>query len=218
MNGTIFSGAWWIWPVAASLYVLFRVWYDNWRKPLSAQEVEHYLRLVQTSPGAEHTDADVLRQFLARDDGKEFVMCNLVRLHPQPVPHPLTGVMTQPRELIQEYFRPFAVSLFLHGGHPVITSRKVAGYVDAWNVPPDPGWTMAGMMRYRSRRDMLELTLDPRFMNAYPFKAAAVEQTYSFPTQVLSTMVLRPRSAVALGLTLLAALVHLVSVLAGPLL
>ncbi len=133
-------------------------------------------------------------------------MCNLVRLHPQPVPHPLTGVMTQPRELIQEYFRPFAVSLFLHGGHPVITSRKVAGYIDSWNVPPDPGWTMAGMMRYRSRRDMLELTLDPRFMNAYPFKAAAVEQTYSFPTQVLSSMVLRPRSAVALGLMLLASL------------
>jgi hypothetical protein len=110
------------------------------------------------------------------------------------------------------------VSLFLHGGHPVITSRKVAGYIDSWNVPPDPGWTMAGMMRYRSRRDMIELTLDPRFMNAYPFKAAAVQQTYSFPTQVLSTMVLRPRSSVALGLTLFAALVHLVSVLAGPLL
>jgi hypothetical protein len=76
---------------------------------------------------------------------------------------------------------------------------------------------MAGMMRYRSRRDMLELTLDPRFMKAYPFKAAAVEQTCSFPTRVQAGMVLRPRSAVALGLTLLAALVHLVSMLAGTL-
>ncbi len=50
MSGTVVSGAWWIWPVAALLYVLFRAWYDNWRKPLSAQEVEHYLRLIQTSP------------------------------------------------------------------------------------------------------------------------------------------------------------------------
>jgi hypothetical protein len=105
------------------------------------------------------------------------------------------------------------VSLLLHGGHPRVGSRKVAGYVHSWNVPPDPGWTMAGMMRYRSRRDMLELTVDPRFMIAYPFKAAAVEQTYSFPTQVLSTMVLRPRSGVALDLTLMAALIHLVSLL-----
>jgi hypothetical protein len=213
MNAIGFSGAWWIWPVVAALYVLFRAWYDNWRKPLSTQEVAHYMRLIQTSPGTEHTDPQVLRQFLARDDGKEFVMCNLVRLHAQPVPHPLTGVLTPPRQLIQEYFRPFAVTLFLHGGHPVVTSRKVAGYIDSWNVPPDPGWTMVGMMRYRSRRDMMELTLNPRFMKAYPFKAAAVEQTYSFPTQILSTMVLQPRSGVALGLALMAALVHLVSLL-----
>jgi hypothetical protein len=213
MNGTAFSGAWWIWPVAASLYVLFRAWYDNWRKPLSAQEVERYMRLIQASPGAENTNSDVLREFLTRDDGKEFVMCNLVRLHPQPVPHPLTGALTPPHLLMQEYFRPFAVALFLLGGHPLVVSRKVAGYVDSWNTPPDPGWTMVGMMRYRSRRDMLKLTLDPRFVNAYPFKAAAVEQTYSFPTQILSTMVLRPRSAVALVLMLVAALVHLVSLL-----
>ncbi len=217
MNGTVISGAWWIWPLAASLYVLFRAWYDNWRKPLSAQDVEHYMRRIHSSPGAEHTDPDVLREFLARDDGKEFVMCNVVRLHPQSVPHPLTGVLTPPRQLIQEYFRPFAVALFLHGGHPLVVSRKVAGYVDSWNVPPDPGWTMAGMMRYRSRRDMMELTLDERFMNAYPFKAAAVEQTYSFPTKVQAGMALRPRSAVALVLILLAALVHLASLLAGPL-
>jgi hypothetical protein len=213
MSGTEISGAWWVWLVAAVLYVFFRAWYDNWRRPLSAQEVENYLRLAQTAPGAEHTDLEVLRQFLSRDDGGEFVMCNLVRLQPQAVPHPLTGVMTQPRLLLQEYFRPFVVTLFLHGGHPLIASRKVAGYVDAWNTPPDPGWTMVGMMRYRSRRDMMELTLDPRFTNAYPFKAAAVEQTYSFPTHVLSTMALGPRSAVALGLALFAALVHLLSIL-----
>jgi len=207
------AGAWWVWPVAVSLYVLFRAWYDNWRSPLSVQEVEDYLRLAQFAPGTEHTDPEVLRQFLSRDDGREFVMCNLVRLQPQAVPHPLTGVMTQPRLLLQDYFRPFVVTLFLHGGHPLIASRKVAGYIDTWNTPPDPGWTIAGMMRYRSRRDMMELTLDPRFTNAYPFKAAAVEQTYSFPTQILSTMALGPRSAVALVLALLAALVHLLSVL-----
>jgi hypothetical protein len=212
MSAAAISGAWWVWPVAAMCYVVFRAWYDNWRRPLSAQEVENYLHLTKTTPGVEHTDPEVLRQFLSRDDGREFVMCNLVRLQSQAVAHPLTGVMAQPRLLLQEYFRPFVVTLFLHGGHPLIASRKIAGYIDSWNAPPDPGWTMVGMMRYRSRRDMMELTLDPRFTNAYPFKAAAVEQTYSFPTQVMSSMALGPRSAVALILVLLAALVHLLSV------
>jgi hypothetical protein len=41
----------------------------------------------------------------------------------------------------------------------------------------------------------------------------AVQQTYSFPTQVVAEMVLRPRSAVGLALALAASLVHLGSIL-----
>ena len=43
--------------------------------------------------------------------------------------------------------KPFPGVLFKHGGHPVLVSRKVAGYVDSWNTPPDPGCTVVGMMR-----------------------------------------------------------------------
>jgi hypothetical protein len=69
------------------------------------------------------------------------------------------------------------------------------------------------MMRYRSRRDMMKLATDPRFLDAYPFKIAAVAQTFSFPTQVTTSMALRPRTGVALLLALLAALIHLASLL-----
>ncbi|MEZ5502973.1 MAG: hypothetical protein R3E50_10055 [Halioglobus sp.] len=178
MYGTVMFGAWWVWPVALSVYVLFRAWYDNWRQPLSREEVERYLRQAEATPGFEHTERAVLQEFLCRDDGKAFVMCNLVRLHPGTVPHPRTGELTRSSRLLQAYFREFVVALLQRGGHPVLTSRKVAGYIDSWNTPPDPGWTLVGMIRYRSRRDMLELILDPRFTRAYPFKAAAVEQTH----------------------------------------
>lgn len=213
MNTSTIHGAWWVWLVAAGLYIVFRLWYDNWRGPLSKDEVEHFMRLAQSSPGRDHTDTAVMRAFLEKDDGKEFVMCNLIRLHPQPVIHPATGDMITPLKLIKEYLRPFVVTLLLSGGHPMLTSRKVAGYVDSWNTPPDPGWTAVGMMRYRSRRDAMRLSFDKRFQGGYPFKIAAIEQTFSFPTQVISEMVLRPRGIVALVLALLAALVHLASLL-----
>ena len=213
MSTWTIHGAWWVWLVAAGLYILFRLWYDNWRGPLSADEVEHFLRLSESSPGAEHTDLQVLRKFLEQDDGKEFVMCNLIRLHPQPVAHPATGAMITPLKLIKEYFGPFVVTLLLRGGHPMLSSRKVAGYVDSWNTPPDPGWTAVGMMRYRSRRDMMLLATNARFLAGYRFKIAAIDQTFSFPTQVISEMVLRPRGIVALVLALVAALAHLASLL-----
>ena len=207
-------GAWWVWLLALALYLAFRLWYDGYRGALTPDEVVHFMQLTDAAPGARHTDREVVRKFLEADDGKEFVMCNLVRLHPHPVPHPVTGVLTEPRQLLDAYVRQFVVTLLLRGGHPVVATRKVGGYVDAWNASPDPGWTVAAMMRYRSRRDMMLLATDARFKQAHPFKLAAIEQTYSFPTQVVTEMVLRPRGLVALVLALAAALVHLASLLA----
>ena len=43
-------GAWWIWPVALMVYVLFRLWYDNWRGPLNAQELEKFLEMAAATP------------------------------------------------------------------------------------------------------------------------------------------------------------------------
>jgi hypothetical protein len=114
---------------------------------------------------------------------------------------------------MNEYVRHFVAQLLLRGGHPVMATRKVAGYIDAWNAPPDEGWTIAGMMRYRSRRDLMELAAQEQFQRAHPFKIAAVDKTFSFPTQVVTEMVLRPRGVAALVLILTAALIHLASLL-----
>lgn len=202
----------WLWLSTTALYLIFRFWYDGLRRPLSAQEVEDFMARsapAPGSPGKSHTDPAVLRTFLESDDGCEFVMCNWVKLHPQSMPHPTSGKPTPPMELLQAYIKPFLKVLFMHGGHPVLAARKVAGYVDSWNTPPDPGWVLLGMMRYRSRRDMMKLATHPRFLGGHAFKFAAIEATFSFPTQVVSSLVLGPRWSVALALALTAALVQL---------
>jgi hypothetical protein len=215
MNTSHSLGFWWAWPLALAAYVLFRAWYDNLRGPLSPEEIEKFMNITADLPGPHHTDRTVLREFLEADDGKEFVMCNLVKLFPHQVAHPFTGALTPAQDLLQEYVKQFVGVLLSGGGHPVVASRKIAGYIDAWNAPPDPGWSIAGMMRYRSRRDMMILATNEKFLKAHPFKHAAVQQTFSFPTQVVAEMVLRPRSAVGLVLSLVAALVHLGSLLYG---
>lgn len=207
-------GAWWVWPVAVLVYGVFRFWYDNWRGPLSAQEIDAFMAEMARSPTADYTEAAVVRAFLEADDGQEFVMSNLVGLHTQPVAHPVTGTAVSALSMLQEYGRRFAPVLFRHGGHPLLAMRKVGGYVDSWQTPPDPGWHIVGAMRYRSRRDMMRLSLDPGLNHAHPFKAAATAVTFSFPTQVVLGFALRPRSSVALILALLAALVHLASLMA----
>ena len=77
-------GFWWAWPAALLAYILFRAWYDNWSGPLTSEEIEHFMNITADLPGPHHTDRAVLREFLEADDGKEFVMCNLVKLFPHP--------------------------------------------------------------------------------------------------------------------------------------
>jgi len=199
----------WIWLAAASVYAVFRGWYDGWRGPLRPDEIERLLAALRGTPGADVNDLDTLRHFLETDDGREFYMLNLVKLAPGEVPHPKTGAPTRAGVLMREYVRGFLSVLIRRGGHPALQARKVGGYVDAWNVPPDPGWSFVGVMRYRSRRDLAELATDPRFTAAHPFKLAAIPVTASFPTAPGFGLLLGPRSWVALVLALAAALLQL---------
>ena len=36
-------GAWWAWLLALVLYGAFRLWYDNWRGPLTQAEIDHFM-------------------------------------------------------------------------------------------------------------------------------------------------------------------------------
>jgi hypothetical protein len=141
-------------------------------------------------------------------------MVNLVRVHTGELAHPHTGKPTKGIDLLREYGNSFVKVLVRHGGHPVLVMRKVGGYIDSWNTPPDPGWHVAGSMRYRSRRDMMQLALDPSVRDVHILKTAATATTFSFPSQVVLGLAIRPRVWVALLLTLSAALVHLASLIA----
>jgi len=198
-----------IWGTALLAYGAFRLWYDNWSGPLKPAEIDAFLAQMAGRFEGTGNSPDVLRAFLAADDGREFVMLNLVKAQLDPVEDPQTGQMVQGFELLKRYSKRFMPVLFRNGGHPGIVGRKVGGYVDAWNTEPDPGWTVFGLMRYRSRRDMIKLVMDPAFMAGHPDKLLGTLATFSFPTQRVLSFYVGPRVTVALVLALIAALSHL---------
>lgn len=200
--------AWLVWGSAAALYLVFRLWYDNWRGPLSKAEIDAFFTEVHGKYGGGN-DPAVLRAFLEADDGKEFVMLNLVKVEPGMVIDPQTGKELTGREAMRRYSDPFVRALIAKGGHPGMVGRKVGPYVDAWQVEGDPGWSIFGLMRYRSRRDLIRLAGDPRFAEIHPYKLLGIPVTFSFPTQRELSVYLGPRVWVALVLALGAALLQL---------
>ncbi|MEN9718941.1 MAG: hypothetical protein RIQ99_1819 [Pseudomonadota bacterium] len=197
-----------IWGGAAVLYVLFRLWYDNWRGPLTKAEIDAFFDTVRGKFEGGN-DPEVLRSFLEADDGKEFVMLNLVRIEPGMVPDPQTGEPVTGHSMMRRYSDPFVRRLMRRGGHPGMVGRKVGPYIDAWNVEGDPGWSIFGLMRYRSRRDMVRMAADPLFRDVHPYKLLGIPVTFSFPTQRQVSIFAGPRVTVALVLALAAALLHL---------
>lgn len=199
----------WVWAIAAGLYAGFRLFYDNWRGKLTPAEIATYLKRAQDAGTEGKNDLAIFKHFLEDDDGREFVMLNLVRIQPGTVTHPITGQAVPARDMLMHYSKHFIRRLMLRGGHPAIVARKAGGYFDAWQVPPDPGWTIVGFMRYRSRRDLAELATDTRFKNIHAFKSLGTAETFSFPTTTMLRLFIGPRLWVGLVLALAAALAQI---------
>ena len=200
--------AWWIWGAAALLYGAFSLWYNNWRGPLTPAEVEMYMQRATASGSIEPDRLATLRRFLESDDGNEFFMVNLIAAHQEPVPMPFTGEKKPAREVLKGYTDHFMPALFRRAGHPAFAGPAAAGYLEHWGVETNPGWTFSGVIRYRSRRDMIELATDPKFDPAHVYKIAAMAHTLAFPVTPAITVV-GPRVWVGLLLALGAALAQL---------
>lgn len=199
-----------VWAVAVAVYGAFLAWYQSWRPPLSGEEVDALMAKIAASGAGEdgRNDLAVIRRFLEEDDGREFFMLNLVRVDPGEVTGP-DGRVRPAREVVEGYTRVFMPALFARAGHPAIVGRKIGGYFDSWGVEPDPGWTIMGYMRYRSRRDLAELVIDPRFSGAHDYKFAAMPNTYSFPTRPQLLAMVSPRVWVGLLVALVAAVAQI---------
>jgi hypothetical protein len=199
----------WIWAGALLAYGVFSLWYNNWRGPLTAGEIDAYMeRMAAASEDPDPERRATARAFLEADDGGEFFMLNLIRLHPEPVVDPDTGTPQPARDVLQRYTGYFMPALFRRAGHPAFLGPAAGRYVEHWGVEADPGWSFIGIVRYRSRRDMMELATNPAFAPAHAYKLAAMANTLAFPVAP-AVQITGPRVWVALALALLAALAHL---------
>lgn len=202
-----------IWIAAVLIYLVFRLWYDGLKKPLQPEEIEEFLQLIKDreEPGLDAHDVATVRKFMEEDDGGEFIMVNLIQFNASPVVHPDTGQDVKAVTLLMAYFKPFMGVLLRRAGHPVLSMVGVGGYLDAWNTPPDPGWHAAGLIRYRSRRDAMQVSFaSPSFDGIHKYKIAALKQTFAFPAKTQTSLYASPRLTVALLLALGAALLQLV--------
>ncbi len=170
-----------VWVIATVVYALFFSWYTSFGGPLTDVEIDRYMARISANPGSSPETIEMMRRFMEEDSGDDFVMINLIELHEQPLV--IEGVRPgeTSEEVLAKYMQYMSPALFSRASHPVLIGRAANQAMDLMNAPGMKHWTTGAAMRYRSRRDMLEITMNPEFRSSHQFKVAAMAKTIAFP-------------------------------------
>ncbi|MFT7652454.1 MAG: hypothetical protein ACI9UU_001562 [Candidatus Azotimanducaceae bacterium] len=171
-----------IWTVCGLLYACFFYWYTSFGGPLTAVEIEGYLDAMEArTPPAPAETVALLRRFLEEDTGDDFVMVNVIEMYDTPLQIEGVEAGESSAEVLDKYMAYMYPALFSRASHPVLFGTAANTAMDIVNAPGMSRWTTGAGMRYRSRRDLMDIASNPAFSGSHDFKIAAMAKTIAFP-------------------------------------
>lgn len=177
MNQSFFFG---------SIYGLFLFWHRRWfSKPLTEAEVNDHFAQFKENPTAAPLDSEGeanARAFFLSDDGRPFYMINLMRYREKAVyPESFQLKVETGEEANALYTKAVIQELLKRGCYPVFHGRKLANMMSA-GAGTD-FFEEVAIVRYRSRRDLMDMAASPAFQAAEPHKWASMERTVVVPAR-----------------------------------
>ena len=169
-----------LWLALALLYAVFTGWYTSWSGPLPPEEVDAYVAEL-AERGAKGARLDLWRHFLATDTGDDFAMLNAIDLRDTPLPVEGVPPGESAQQMLNRYLEPFLGKALTRAAHPVMIGTAASGALDLWGIEGAEHWSTGGLVRYRSRRDVIEMALDALDSDLHRYKIAAMEKTIAFP-------------------------------------
>ena len=170
-----------VWGGLTILFVAFFSWYTSFSGPLSDQEIDYYLQKFQERQDTTRDDIKRLEKFLREDTGDDFVMVNLIEIYETPLP--IEGVREgdSSAAVLDKYMEFMWPELIKRASHPIWMGDSASKAMDLMNADGMETWTRAAGMRYRSRRDLVEIGSNPEFSGSHAYKVAAMSKTIAFP-------------------------------------
>jgi hypothetical protein len=196
-----------VWLFLAALYVVFLAWYRGSRRPLTPQEIDHYLAELgrRAGDGADQAHLADVERLVRDDDGREFVMQNLIRYRPSALYPPGHDYGPSAVAADRRYGKAIVPYLLRYGNVPVFIARRCGEFLEPAGIDR---WDVVAMVRYRSRRDFLRFAVAATRDRITVHKWAAIESTQVFPvTPIVSLVLVRGAVGVllaAIGLLLTA--------------
>lgn len=173
------------WGVWAVLFLIFLIWHGAFEGPLSSDEINEYAALYEEMyPGK---DVDSVRTFMEEDDGKPVVMVNPIKIYDKPIEVNGKNYGDSAQDALDEYMSFVGPYLIKQGSYPLYTGLAELPAIEHWGIENATDWDSVGLVRYRSRRVMMDMVTDPAFDHFHDAKIAAMEKTFSYPVSTTSS-------------------------------
>jgi len=123
-----------------------------------------------------------MRSFMEEDDGKPIIMINVIKTND--IPKTVNGkTFSSSEEALADYTNFVGPFLIKRGSYPIFNGTSLMDAPEVWGIENAREWTMGSLVRYKSRRVMLELSTSPEFRNFHDSKVAGIEKTFAFPVR-----------------------------------
>ncbi|MEM6845228.1 MAG: hypothetical protein AAF944_25410 [Bacteroidota bacterium] len=167
-----------LWVCIGALYFSFLIWNGLFISRLSAQEIEKYTEILQQ----DYSDSEFqqMRSFMEEDDGKPVIMVNVIKTND--IPKTVNGkTFSSSEEALADYESFVGPFLIKRGSYPIFNGTALMDAPEVWGIENAREWTTGSLVRYKSRRVMLELSTNPEFKKFHDGKVAGIEKTFAFP-------------------------------------
>jgi hypothetical protein len=173
-----------LWVAPGIAYLFFCFWYTDLSGPLTKAEIDGYTTALAQGGGAPDRIARI-RRFLEADNGRQFIMVNMLDM--ATAPPAVRGAPSDATadDLMDRYMQHMYPELFRRACHPVFVGDAAFDALDIVGIDNAEHWSRTALMRYRSRRDMIEIATNPAFGGRHEFKLAALEKTIAYPVETV---------------------------------
>ncbi len=172
----------WLWLVPGVLYAGFCFWYTNTGGALSDDEITMFVQQMERTGRGPQEIAN-MRRFMEDDTGRQFLMVNIIDMADTPRPVEGASPDESSSQVMGRYMEHMFPELFKRASHPAFMGNAVFNSMDIVGIEGAEQWTSAALMRYRSRRDLLEIAFNPVFAGKHEFKMAALDKTIAYPVE-----------------------------------
>ena len=180
------------WLILGAVYIGFFFWYTDIGGKLSQEEIRIFIKKHEqniindgVSPDSEEFQLriDFLKRFMEEDNGKQFIMVNNIEMNKNPEDVVGANPGESADQLMSRYMEYMWPNLLKRASHPIFMSNAVYQSMDLVGIEGAETWDQAALMRYKSRRTMMEIVTNPDMMDRHEFKIAALQKTIAYPVE-----------------------------------